>query len=80
LSGKLLWSFNAGGRIDASPVIVRDKVLTATMDGMLYMVGLESGSETWSFEVGSAITHNPAVISGYIVLGARDGNIYCFGN
>ena len=78
-TGNLVWSFNAGGRIDASPVIVRDQVLAATMDGMLYLVDLDNGEETWSYEVGSAIAHNPAVISGYIVLCARDGNIYCFG-
>ena len=78
-NGKLLWSYNAGGRIDASPVIIRDKVLTATMDGMLYMVNLSDGKEMWSYEIGSAITHNPAVINGYMVVGARDGNIYCLG-
>jgi outer membrane protein assembly factor BamB len=78
-NGTLKWSFNAGGRIDASPVIVRDKVFVGTMDGMLYMINVNSGAEEWSYEVGSAIAHNPAVVSGYIILGARDGNIYCFG-
>ena len=75
----MLWSFNAGGRIDASPVIAQDKVIAATMDGMLYILNLNNGKEEWSYEIGSAISHNPAVIDGYIVLGARDGYVYCFG-
>jgi len=58
----------------------RDKVIAATMDGMLYVLDLNNGGELWSYEIGSGISHNPAVINGYLVLGARDGNIYCFGN
>jgi len=79
-NGTMHWSFNAGGRVDASPVIARDKVIAATMDGMLYVLDLNNGGELWSYEIGSGISHNPAVINGYLVLGARDGNIYCFGN
>lgn len=77
-TGKQLWEFNAGGRIDASPIIVRNSVITVTMDGMMYMVHLNSGKEMWSYEIGSAIAHNPAVINNSIVVGARDGNVYYF--
>lgn len=76
--GEQDWSFNAGGRIDASPVIVRNTVLATTMDGMLYALNLNNGSEIWSYEIGSAIAHNPAVTNGRIIVGARDGNIYLF--
>lgn len=77
--GTLLWSYNAGGRIDASPVIAKNMVISATMDGMLYILNLYNGEELWSYEIGSAIAHNPAVINGSLILGARDGNVYYFG-
>lgn len=77
-NGKQLWSFNAGGRLDASPVIVKNIVLAATMDGFLYALHLKNGKELWAYEIGSAITHNPAVIDNRMVLGARDGNVYFF--
>ncbi len=77
--GTLQWSFNAGGRIDASPVIVKNMVITATMDGLLYILSLDKGEELWSYEIGSAMAHNPAVIHGSIIVGARDGNVYFFG-
>ena len=75
----MLWSYNAGGRIDASPVIAKNMVISATMDGMLYILNLDNGEELWSYEIGSAIAHNPAVINGSLILGARDGNVYYFG-
>ncbi len=76
--GKQIWSFNAGGRLDASPVIVRNVVIAATMDGLLYALNLNNGKELWSYEIGSAMAHNPAVIDNRMVVGARDGNVYFF--
>jgi len=78
INGKEIWSFNAGGRLDASPVIVRNVAIAATMDGLLYALNLNNGNETWSYEIGSAIAHNPAVIDNRLVVGARDGNVYFF--
>lgn len=78
--GRQIWSFRAGGRLDASPVIVRNTVIAATMDGWLYALNLRDGTEMWSYEIGSAITHNPAVVDKRMVVGARDGFVYCFEN
>jgi outer membrane protein assembly factor BamB len=77
-TGKQQWEFNAGGRIDASPVIVGNSVIVVTMDGMMYNVRLSNGKEIWTYEIGSAMTHNPAVINNSIVVSARDGNVYFF--
>jgi outer membrane protein assembly factor BamB len=78
-AGNQLWSFNAGGRLDASPVIVRNAVIAATMDGLLYALNLNNGKELWSYEIGSGMAHNPAVMDNTLVVGARDGNVYFFG-
>ena len=77
-TGNELWNFNAGGRIDASPVISGNSVIAVTMDGMLYIVNLFDGKEIWSYEIGSAMAHNPGVINNSVVVGARDGNVYYF--
>jgi outer membrane protein assembly factor BamB len=78
--GQEIWSFNAGGRLDASPLIVKNEVVAVTMDGFIYVLNLKNGKEVWSYELGSAIAHNPAVVNGNLVVGSRDGNIYFFGN
>ena len=78
MEGNQIWSFNAGGRLDASPVIAKNVVIAATMDGLLYALNLNNGKELWSYEVGSAMAHNPAVIDNTLVVGARDGNVYFF--
>jgi eukaryotic-like serine/threonine-protein kinase len=79
-SGKLVWKVNAGGRVDASPVLVKDALVVATMRGDLKIMNAADGRTRWSYELGSPVTGNPAVIDGYIIAGADDGRIYCFGN
>jgi outer membrane protein assembly factor BamB len=77
-SGKLLWKYNRNNRVEASPVIIKDKVLIANMRGDLQLLSLSDGSLTWSYELGSAISNNPAVIEN-LIIACNDGNIYCFG-
>jgi outer membrane protein assembly factor BamB len=66
-------------RVESSSVIASGKVITGTMDGMLYVHDLKTGAELWKYEIGSAIVGSPAVVSGKIVVGAGDGRIYIFG-
>ncbi len=77
--GDLLWSVNTLGRVDASPVLVKDELLVATMRGDLLLLDASDGKIKWSYELGSAVFGNPAVIDGHIIAGAQDGRIYCFG-
>lgn len=78
-NGDLLWSVNTMGRVDASTVLVKNKLLVATMRGDLLLMDADNGEITWSYELGSAVFGNPAVIDGHIIVGAQDGRIYCFG-
>jgi len=78
-SGALAWKVNTRGRVDASPVLVQDKLVAATMRGDVMIMDAADGKIRWTYELGSAITGNPAVIDGYIITGAADGRIYCFG-
>ncbi len=78
-TGELIWRFNSGSRINASPVIAGDRVLTANMRGDLHILDLQTGEALWTYELGSAITGNPAVSGGRFYVAAADGYIYSFG-
>jgi len=78
-TGSLVWKYNAGSRVDASPVIVNDKVLIANMRGDFLIVDVNTGKRIWSYELGIPLSSNPAVIENKIILAADDGRIYCFG-
>jgi len=78
-SGKLVWSFNSGNRVEASPVIIKDKVMIANMRGDLALLSLSDGSVIWKYEIGNSILHNPSVIENLMVVCALDGSVYCFG-
>lgn len=77
--GELLWKYNSGSRVDASPVIAGDRVLIANMRGDLIILEAGNGKEIWNYELGSPITGNPALLAGKIVVAAADGYIYCLG-
>lgn len=78
-TGKALWTFPTQGKIDASPVIVGDRVFVASTDGRLYALSLDSGKESWRFDAGSGFYATPAVGEGFLVIGTEDGAVYCFG-
>lgn len=78
-NGDLRWSVNTLGRVDASPVLLNQLLLVATMRGDLMLLNASDGKTRWTYELGSAVFGNPAVIDGYIIAGAQDGRIYCFG-
>jgi outer membrane protein assembly factor BamB len=78
-NGELIWSVNTLGRVDASPVLLGQQLLVATMRGDLMLLNASDGKITWTYELGSAVFGNPAVIDGYIIAGAQDGRIYCIG-
>lgn len=79
-NGSLIWTQRLSNRINSSSVIANDKVITPTMDGMLYVHQLETGEELWSYEVGSEMVSSPAFCDGKVVVGANDGRIYIFGS
>jgi outer membrane protein assembly factor BamB len=78
-TGELIWRFNSGSRINASPVIAGDRVLVANMRGDLHILDITDGNALWTYELGSAITGNPAISSERFFIAAADGYIYCFG-
>lgn len=78
-NGKLIWKYNTGSRVDASPVIISDKAVVANMRGDLLIIDIQTGKPSWSYELGTPVSGNPAVIDNIIIVAADDGRIYCFG-
>jgi outer membrane protein assembly factor BamB len=78
-TGKKLWSFETPARVDASPVVVGERVFVASMSGDLYALVLASGERVWTYGAGSPIVASPAVGGGLLVIGTEDGTVLAFG-
>jgi outer membrane protein assembly factor BamB len=48
-SGKKLWSFTAGGRVDSAPTIWQGRVLFGCADGYVYCLRASDGALAWRF-------------------------------
>lgn len=46
-SGKLLWDFVAGGRVDSSPTVYRGRVIFGSADGCVYCLRASDGALIW---------------------------------
>ena len=77
--GILVWKYNTGSRVDASPVVVENKVLTANMRGDLLLLDIRSGKPVWTYELGTPVHGNPAVTDDRFYVAGNDGRLYCFG-
>lgn len=78
MSGDLAWSFRTRGKIDSSPVIAGNTVITCSNDGWIRFLSLDKGKELGSYELGLRMHSTPAVVNGLLVVGAQDGKVYVF--
>ncbi|MGD2175526.1 MAG: PQQ-binding-like beta-propeller repeat protein, partial [Candidatus Brocadiaceae bacterium] len=53
-SGKALWSYMAGARVDSPPTIYRGRVLFGSADGWVYCLRASDGELAWRFRVAPA--------------------------
>jgi outer membrane protein assembly factor BamB len=79
-TGKSIWTFTTGARVDSSPAIAGDRVYVGSNDGRFYVLDLVTGKKVWAFETGSPLSASPAIASGCVVIGSEDGRLYCFGS
>jgi outer membrane protein assembly factor BamB len=76
--GRILWRFDTGGPVYASPAIdPAGSLYAGSWDGYFYCLG-PSGRLKWKFLAGGEITSSAGLTpGGRVVFGCRDGNIYC---
>ncbi|MDE0818191.1 MAG: PQQ-binding-like beta-propeller repeat protein, partial [Pirellulaceae bacterium] len=60
-TGKELWQFKANGRVDASPVIVGNRVFVGSSDGRIHAFNLKTGKQVWQYEAGGDFAAAPAI-------------------
>ena len=74
------WTYVTGGRIEAAPLLVSDKVVFASHDG--HVVGLDpaKGFDTirsWDFATGARVRADLAAFDRWIFVGSEDYKLYC---
>jgi outer membrane protein assembly factor BamB len=74
--GDVVWTFEAGHRVWATPLIVDDVVYIGTMDRNLYALHLANGEEIWRFSAEGAFACTPALQNGVLYIGAFDNRVY----
>jgi len=78
-TGKAIWTFATGARVDSSPAIAGNRVYVGSNDGRFYVLDLATGKKIWAFDTGSPLSASPAIAEGRVVIGSQDGRLYCFG-
>ena len=82
-SGKRLWSYTAGGRVDSSPAIYQGRVLFGSADGWVYCLDASDGALAWRFRaapIDERLMSFEQVESVWPVHGnvlVQDGVLYC---
>jgi len=76
--GRLRWSFQAQGDIDAGPLVAGGKAVVASRDGRLHLLRLADGAPTWSADLGSPVAGSPALAGGLLIVATEDGALQAF--
>jgi outer membrane protein assembly factor BamB len=77
-TGKDAWSFLTNNRVDASPVVVGERIYAPSLDGKMYVLDMKGNLAT-KYDLGSAATASPAVSGKRLVIGTDKGVVHCFG-
>jgi len=48
-TGKALWTFTAGGRVDSPPTVYQGLVIFGCADGRVYCLGADDGKSLWTY-------------------------------
>jgi len=76
-SGKEIWQKPAS-LVWSSPIIIGNSVITAQMDGCIYIHDLLTGKQKDKVRVGDRFLSSPVYNNGKILVGNDDGNFYAF--
>jgi outer membrane protein assembly factor BamB len=80
-TGAEKWSFETKGHVDASPVIVGERVYVGCIseDGNFYVLDLKTGRKIQELELESPVGGSVAVGPDCILVGTDQGVVYCLG-
>lgn len=80
-TGEEKWSFTTEGQVDASPVVVGERVYVGCLndDGNFYVLDLKTGKKLQELELDSPVGGSVAVGPDCILVGTDKGTLYCLG-
>ena len=78
-TGRLQWTFETQGKIDASPVLAGSVIFFGSHDGRIRGLDVKSRKSVFSYETGAPIATSPAIAENRLLVAASDGRILCFG-
>jgi outer membrane protein assembly factor BamB len=80
-TGRDIWSVVTEGPVDASPVVVGNRVYVGCLsgDGEFYVLDLKSGKQVQLIHLDSAVGGSVAVGPDCILVGTEKGTVYCLG-
>ena len=76
LTGKPVWKFKTGGRVESSPLVFDDAVVFGSSDGRLYALDKRDGREIWRLDLGENLAVAPAFAAGRIIIGGGEGTLF----
>src|SRR5262249_48868426 len=80
-TGEEKWNFPTEGQVDASPVIVGERVYVGCLsnDGNFYVLDLKSGKKHQELQLDAAVCGSAAVGPDCVLVGTDKGTLYCLG-
>lgn len=75
-TGKSVWKFRTGGRIEGSPIVFENGVVFGSSDGRLYAANLEAGAELWQLDLGESLVASAAFGDRQIVISGEKGTVF----
>lgn len=81
-TGKEAWNFVTEGMVDASPVVVGERVYVGCLsdEGHFYVLDLKSGKKLQQLELGVAVCGSAGVGPDCLVVGTDRGMVHCLGS
>jgi len=77
VDGEENWSLTLKNKVDASPLIIGDRVVAATTDGRMYVIDRDSGQLLWQKEFNGSFVGSPAFAEDRIIIATDEGVVYC---
>ncbi len=78
-SGQKLWEVKVPGALESvSVIIVGDKLISVSNDGVVYLIETENGKLLDKYESGETFTGSPAVSGNVIFIASEEGTVFAF--
>lgn len=89
VSGRQLWSYDAGARVRSTPAVSGNTVVFGAMNGRVYAVDAATGKAKWNYATRgvsnkfsdknndtTSVVASPTIQGGVVTIGGRDGYLY----